>query len=149
VLAVACSACSPKQAQPRPAPTTTFDPTTSTPAPAPNPTTTATAPLATGIPGGCPSGTGTAAQSAPQAARCLYQAWKDDDRAAAAVFASLDVVDSLFRDRWSPPDGTFEGCSATPGASGQSCMFEHHGARYVFDVRPSEGGWRVTRLQAP
>ena len=103
----------------------------------------------TGIPGGCPSGTGTAAQSAPQAARCLYEAWKNDDRALAAVFASLDVVDSLFGEQWSPPEGTFEGCSATPGGSGQACTFVHHGASYLFDVRRSEGGWRVTRLQAP
>ncbi|MEA2844669.1 MAG: hypothetical protein QOJ69_2340 [Actinomycetota bacterium] len=149
VLILACSACSPKQAQPEPTSTTTPASTTTAPPPTQEPATTATVTPTSGVPGGCPSGTGSAAQSAPQAARCLYQAWSDADRAGAAVFASLDVVDSLFREPWSPPEGTFEGCSATPGTSGQSCAFEHHGGRYLFDVRQSEGGWRVTRLQAP
>jgi hypothetical protein len=149
VLILACSACSPKQAQPEPTSTTTPASTTTAPPPTQEPATTATVTPTSGVPGGCPSGTGSAAQSAQQAARCLYQAWSGADRAGAAVFASLDVVDRLFREPWSPPEGTFEGCSATPGTSGQSCAFEHHGGRYLFDVRQSEGGWRVTRLQAP
>ena len=85
----------------------------------------------------------------PQAARCLYEAWKRDDQVAAAVYASLDVVEILFRKPWSAPEGTYEGCSAQPATGGQTCAYEHHGERYVFDVRPSEGGWRVTQMQGP
>ena len=90
---------------------------------------------------------GVAAQNAQQAARCLFAAWEADDRALAAGFASLDVVGVLFRERWSPPPGTFAGCSAEAATSGEVCTFEHRGTRYVFDVRRSEGGWRVTQLR--
>ncbi|MDP9075238.1 MAG: hypothetical protein M3N98_13960, partial [Actinomycetota bacterium] len=95
-----------------------------------------------------PSGIGAAAQSPEQAAQCLYQAWAAGDRAAAAVFASLDVVDALFKAPWTPPAGTFAGCSADTGG-GYQCSFDHHGARYRFEVRRSEGGLRVTQVQHP
>jgi hypothetical protein len=88
-----------------------------------------------------------AAQSAQQAARCLFQAWESDDRARAAAFASLDVVELLFQRRWTPPGGTFRDCSANAGTGGQTCTIEHQGGRYLFDVRRSEGGWRVAQLQ--
>jgi hypothetical protein len=88
-----------------------------------------------------------AAQSAQQAARCLFQAWETDDRAKAAAFASLDVVELLIQRRWTPPSATFRDCSADAGTGGQTCTFEHSGGRYVLDVRRSEGGWRVTQLQ--
>lgn len=127
---------------PMPAATTT---TTTTVGPIPS---TATTP-STAIPGGCPSGIGVAAQSAAQAARCLHESWKDGDRARAAVYASLDVVDTLFQAAWSPPDGTFEGCSAASTIERQTCTFGYHGADYVLDVRRSEGGWRVTALPRP
>ena len=108
-----------------------------------------TAPTAAPIPGGCPSGVGVASQSAQQAARCLFQTWEEGNRTRAVTFASLDVVDVLFRERWSPPTGTFDGCSAKSGSEGQVCTMEHRGTRYLFDVRRSEGGWRVTQLQRP
>ena len=92
---------------------------------------------------------GVAAQNAPQAARCLYEAWKQNDQAGAAVYASLDVVEILFRRPWSAPEGNYEGCSAQPATGGETCTYGHHGERYVFDVRRSEGGWRVTQVQAP
>ncbi len=121
--------------------TTTTTPTTTV---APRPT--AVAAPTTAIPGGCPSGVGVAAQNAPQAAGCLHEAWKDGDRSRAAVYASLDVVDVLFRAAWSAPDATFKGCAAGTGAERQTCTFDYHGADYVLDVRRSEGGWRVTAL---
>jgi hypothetical protein len=100
------------------------------------------------IPGGCPNGIGAAAQAPEQAARCLYQAWARADRAGAAVFASLDVVMQLFSTPWTPPTGTFLGCSPQSDG-GQRCGFEQHGGRYGFVVRRSEGGWRVTQEQPP
>lgn len=98
---------------------------------------------------GCPSGIGTAAQSADEAARCLYAAWKAADRAGAAVFASVDVVDALFRQPWSPPEGRILPCTPDPQAGEEVCRYDHHGDAYVLSVRPSEGGWRVTQLQGP
>jgi hypothetical protein len=89
-----------------------------------------------------------AAQNAQQAARCLLQTWEADDRGKAAAFASLDVVELLFRQRWTAPAATFVNCSANPGTGGQTCTFEHHTGRYLLDVRMSEGGWRVTQLRA-
>lgn len=150
VLVVALGACSTNEPQPGPsaAPVTSTVPattTTTTLASAPVPPT--TSPPAASIPGGCPTGVGVAAQSAPQAARCLFQAWEADDRGKAAAYASLDVVELLFQRRWTPPSGTFKDCSANPGTGGQTCTFEHDGGRYLFDVRRSEGGWRVTQLQ--
>jgi hypothetical protein len=146
------AACSSDQAQPRPdnPSTVASDPSTTdvTSAPATTRPATTIAPVAA-IPGGCPSGVGVAAQSAEQAARCLFRTWEEADRTRAAAFASLDVVDMLFRDRWSSPPGTFAGCSAEPATGGQLCTFEHRGTRYVFDVRRSEGGWRVTQLRRP
>lgn len=142
-VVVALASCGSKQAQPRRSAPTTPGSTTTTAA------TRATTTPTTGIPGGCPSGIGAAAQSSAQAARCLYEAWKKDDRASAAVFASVDVVDILFRQRWSPPEGTFKGCSAEPSTGGQRCTFDHHGASYVFGVQRSEGGLRVTDVRGP
>ena len=150
LMVVALGACSTKEDQPAPG---------AAPAPSTVPATTATTTVVSGavtrttppttqnIPGGCPTGVGVAAQSAPQAARCLFQAWETDDRARAAAFASLDVVELLFQLRWTAPSGTFRDCSANPSTGGQTCTFEHHGARYVFDVRRAEGGWRVTQFQ--
>ena len=150
VLVVTLGACSTKDTPPGPS----AAPVAST-APATTATTTVTSssvarttpPPVESIPGGCPTGVGVAAQSAPQAARCLFQAWETDDRAKAAAFASLDVVELLFQLRWTAPRGTFRDCSANPGTGGQTCTFEHHGSRYLFDVRRAEGGWRVTQLQ--
>jgi hypothetical protein len=152
VLVVSLGACSTNEAQPEPgaAPVTSPAPattaaTTSTPSTVPR----TTPPTTENIPGGCPTGVGVAAQSAQQAARCLFQAWESDDRARAATFASLDVVELLFQRRWTPPSGTFRDCSPNPSTGGQSCAFEHQGGRYVLDVRRSEGGWRVAQLQRP
>lgn len=151
LLVVVLAACSTKEEQPGPS----AAPSGST-APAPATTTTTmvasspvtTTPPSTGsIPGGCPTGVGVAAQSAQQAARCLLQAWETDDRARAAAFASLDVVEVLFQLQRTPPTATFRDCSANPSTGGQTCTFEHHGGRYLLDVRRSEGGWRVTQLQ--
>lgn len=124
--------------------TTSTTPTTTAPSrPLVSTTTTTTA----AIPGGCPSGVGVAAQSAQQAARCLFQAWEEDNRARAAAFASLDVVEALFRERWSAPAGTFDGCASQSGTEGQLCTINHRSTSYQFDVRRSEGGWRVTQLR--
>lgn len=150
MLVVALGACSTKDEQPAPsaAPTASTVPATAAPTTvASTPVTPTTPPPAASIPGGCPTGVGVAAQSAQQAARCLFQAWEADDRARAAAFASLDVVELLFQRRWTPPAGTFKDCAANPGTGGQTCTFEHQGGRYVLDVRRSEGGWRVTQLQ--
>ena len=148
-MVVALGACSSETAQRGPDATTSASTTsaaTTTTAIASSPVTGTSSPT-TGVPGGCPSGIGVAAQSAQQAARCLFQAWEGNDRTRAAAFASLDVVDLLFRERWSTPAGTFKDCSADAATGGQTCTFEHHGNRYLFDVRRSEGGWRVTQLQ--
>ena len=151
VLAAALGGCSAEDEQPEPAvgsplPSTTSI-TSSTIAPSePLVRTTTTAP-APAIPGGCPSGVGVAAQSAQQAARCLFQAWEEDNRARAAAFASLDVVETLFRERWSAPVGTFDGCAPQSGTEGQLCTINHRGTSYRFEVRRSEGGWRVTQLR--
>ena len=150
IVVVSLAACSGEEKQPEPgaapvastAPATTAA-TTSTPTTAPR----TTPPPAGNIPGGCPTGVGVAAQSAEQAARCLFQAWEADDRARAATFASLDVVELLFQRRWTPPSGTFRDCSANSATGGQTCTFEHQGGRYALDVRRSEGGWRVAQLQ--
>ncbi len=149
-LSAALGACAgdeqPKAAVGSARPSSTSITTSTTTAPSrPLVSTTATTPAA--IPGGCPSGVGVAAQSAQQAARCLFQAWEEDNRARAAAFASLDVVEALFRERWSAPVGTFNGCASQSGAEGQLCTIDHRGTSYQFDVRRSEGGWRVTQLR--
>lgn len=152
ILVVSLAGCSSEEGRPEPSAAQI----TST-APAPTATTTITSttgtrptpPSTESIPGGCPTGVGVAARSAQQAARCLFQAWEADDRAKAATFASLDVVELLFQRRWTPPSATFRDCSANPSTGGQSCAFEHQGGRYVLDVRRSEGGWRVAQLQRP
>ena len=152
VLVVALGACSTKEEHPEPgaAPAASTAPATTATTTVTSRSLTGTAPPSTAnIPGGCPTGVGVAAQSAQQAARCLFQAWETGDRARAAAFASLDVVDLLFQLRWTPPTGTFRDCSANPGTGGQTCTFEHQGARYLLDVRRAEGGWRVTQLQRP
>lgn len=152
LLVVALGACSTKEAQPRPSadPSASTSPaTTATSTVTSRPVTSTTPPSTQSIPGGCPTGVGVAAASAQQAARCLFQAWETDDRARAAAFASLDVVELLFQVRWTPPTGTFTDCATNPGTGGQTCTFEHHGGRYLLDVRRSEGGWRVTQLQRP
>ena len=95
----------------------------------------------------CPAGVGAAARDPDQAARCLYAAWREGSRARAAVFASLDVVDSLFANRWSAPDGDLSPCFSDPDIGAQACRLHYHGAEYFFDVRRSEGGWRVTQLR--
>lgn len=151
VLMVALAGCTSESAGPTPRspePTTPATTATTTTTVAPRPTAVAT-PTTTGIPGGCPSGAGVAAQNAAQAARCLHEAWKDGDRSRAAVYASLDVVDALLAVPWSAPDGTFKSCAAGSGAERQTCTFDYHGADYVLDVRRSEGGWRVTALPRP
>ena len=152
VLTAALGACSADDEQREPAAGPALASTSST-----NPSTTSTppsqvvstTPTTAAIPGGCPSGVGVAAVSAQQAARCLFQSWEEDNRTSAATFASLDVVDALFRERWSAPRGAFTGCSAQPGTEGQLCTIEHRGTRYQFEVRRSEGGWRVTQLRRP
>lgn len=153
VLVLTLAACSSERAQPQPGATSSLAPADATTRTAAATVTSrpaaTTVPPATAVPGGCPSGVGIAAQSAEQAARCLFRAWEEGDRTRAAGFASLDVVEVLFRDRWSSPPGTFAGCSAEPSTGGQLCDFEHRGTRYVFDVRRSEGGWRVTQLRRP
>ena len=151
VLAAALGGCSADDEQPEPAvgsplpSTTSTTPSTTTAPSQPLVNTTTTAPA--GIPGGCPSGVGVAAQSAQQAARCLFQAWEEGNRARAAAFASLDVVEALFGERWSAPVGTFDGCAPQVGTEGQFCTINHRGTSYRFDVRRSEGGWRVTQLR--
>ena len=97
----------------------------------------------------CPTGVGAGPAEPLQAARCLYAAWKANDRAAAAVVASTDAVDSLFRERWSPPDGAVPPCIPDPATGSHLCSFEYHDAVYHLDVRRSEGGWRVTQVQGP
>ena len=101
-------------------------------------------------PGECPSGVGAGPTDANQAAGCLERAWRETDRSKAEVVASVDVVDTLFRDRWSPPEGTLRPCAPDPQIEGMACRYEYHGAVYLFMGRPSEGGWRVTQVeQAP
>jgi len=112
--------------------------------PSTGPTTTAPAAIE-----GCPTGIGAAAQDADQAVRCLYAAWREDSRANAALFASQDVVDSLFTTRWSPPAGSLRPCRDDPAIGAQTCSIDYHGAEYLFDARRSEGGWRVTQLRGP
>ena len=149
-LTVAVGGCSAGDEPPAPAAASGPASTSSTAVPASttaSATVVTTTPTTMAIPGGCPAGVGVAAQNAEQAARCLFQTWERNDRAAAAAFASLDVVDVLFRDRWSAPGGTFAGCAPQPGRDGQTCTIEHRGTRYQFDVRRSEGGWRVTQLR--
>jgi hypothetical protein len=133
-------------ASPVPASSSSTAPKAST---APSSPTASATPTTAAIPGGCPSGVGVAAQSAEQAARCLFRSWERDDRTGAAAFASLDVVDALFRERWSAPVGTFGGCVPQAGSDGLLCTIEYRGTRYQFDVRRSEGGWRVTQLRRP
>jgi predicted lipid-binding transport protein (Tim44 family) len=147
-LAVAVGGCSADDDPPAPVASPTSTSARAVPASTTASSTVATTtPTTTAIPGGCPSGVGAAAQNAEQAARCLFQSWERNDRTAAAAFASLDVVDVLFRDRWSAPAGTFAGCATQPASDGQTCTVEHRGTRYQFDVRRSEGGWRVTQLR--
>jgi len=98
-------------------------------------------------PSGCPSGVGSGPTDANQAAGCLERAWKEADRSNAEVVASVDVVDTLFRDRWSPPEGTLRPCAPDPQTEAMPCRYEYHGAVPVFIVRSSEGGWRVTQFQ--
>jgi len=98
-------------------------------------------------PSECPSGVGSGPTDANQAAGCLERAWREADRSKAEVVASIDVVDTLFRDRWSPPEGTLRPCAPDPQIEGMACRYEYHGAVYLFMVRPSEGGWRVTQFQ--
>ena len=151
LLAAALGGCSADDEQSEPAvgsplpPTTSTSPSTTTARSEPLANATTTAPAA--IPGGCPSGVGVAAQSAQQAARCLFQAWEEGNRTRAAAFASLDVVDALFREGWSAPVGTFDGCAPQSGTEGQLCTINHRGTSYRFEVRRSEGGWRVTQLR--
>ncbi len=97
----------------------------------------------------CPTGVGVGPADPLRAARCLYEAWKANDRAAAAVVASTDAVDSLFQERWSPPDGTVPPCTPDPATGAHLCSFDYHDAVYSLDVRRSEGGWRVTQVQGP
>ena len=150
VLAIALGSCSADEEQPEPAagsaPSSTT-PASSGPTTAPSLPLVSTTATTAAIPEGCPSGVGVAAQSAQQAARCLFRAWEEDNRARAAAFASLDVVEALFRERWSAPAGAFEGCAPQPGTEGQLCTINHRGTPYRFDVRRSEGGWRVTQLR--
>lgn len=143
MIVVALGACGSAQPKLTGSATTTLGSTTTTPS-----TAESTAPT-TGVPGGCPSGVGAAAQSERQAALCLYEAWKRNDRTSAAVFASVDVVDVLLRQRWSPPEGTFTGCSDDRSTGGQICTFEYHGASVLFGVQRSEGGFRVTEVHGP
>ena len=148
MLVVALGACRSAQPQSKRA-TTTLGSTTTTLG-----STTTTSRLAgsttpTTVLGGCPTGVGVAAQSERQAALCLYEAWKKNDRKSAVVYASIDVVDILFRQQWSPPEATFKGCSAEPSTGGQTCTFEHHGTPYLFGVQRSEGGLRVTEVHGP
>lgn len=92
----------------------------------------------------CPSGMGAAAQTPAQAAVCLHQAWEEGNRRKAAVFASLDVVDRLFLEGRAPSGTRFGGCRSNGPNEGEVCSYEHPGVEYRFQVRRSEGGWRVT-----
>jgi len=84
---------------------------------------------------------------ADQAVSCLARAWREANRSSAEVVASIDVVDSLFADRWSPPDGFLHRCAPDPQGEGMACRYEYHRGEYRFIVRRSEGGWRVIQLQ--
>lgn len=151
VLTAALGACSGDDQPPESAVGSALPATTSTTtratAASSQPLVSTTTSAAAVIPGGCPSGVGVAAQSAQQAARCFFQAWEEDNRTRAAAFASLDVVEALFRERWTAPVGTFDGCTPQSGTEGQLCTINHRGTSYRFDVRRSEGGWRVTQLR--
>ncbi|MDP8992468.1 MAG: hypothetical protein M3N31_05350 [Actinomycetota bacterium] len=122
--------------------------------------TTTTAPAAAGastgpeastttVPPTCPTGVRAGPASPDQASQCLYVAWKAGDRGKAEVVASADAVESLFRQRWSPPEGHVLPCFADAETGAHMCSYDHGGAVYVLDVRPSEGGWRVTQVQGP
>lgn len=90
---------------------------------------------------------GAAAQTPAQAAMCLHQAWEEGNRRKAAVFASLDVVDRLFLEGRAPSGARFGGCRSNGHNEGEVCSYEHPGVEYRFQVRRSEGGWRVTEAQ--
>ena len=45
-----------------------------------------------------------------QAANGLYAAYRENDKAQAAKFATQPVIDTMFSVPYSPPDGTFQGC---------------------------------------
>ncbi len=111
-------------------------------------TTAAVIPPATVIGAGdCPSGVGSGPVDADQAVGCLERAWKEANRSAGETVASVDVVDALFADRWSSPGGVLRPCAPEPNTEAMTCRYEYQGAVHRFQVRRSEGGWRVTQFQ--
>ena len=99
-------------------------------------------------PTGCQTA-GGAPTSNEQAAQCLYAAWKEGNRERAAAVATPEAVASLFKERWSPPDATFDPCIPDQQTGADLCAFDYHGATYLVDVRRQGGGFQVTQVQGP
>jgi hypothetical protein len=140
VLLAACADDGPDDRAATPSETTVAEQTTPTPS---------TTVISGAEKPACPTGVGRGPADALQAVRCLYAAWKAGDKSAAAVVASTDAVEALFRERWSPPEGNILPCIPDPATDAQLCSYDYHDAVYHLGVRRSEGGWRVTEVQGP
>lgn len=88
------------------------------------------------------SGSGLATPTA--ATRNLWDAWRDDDRPRAEMFATRTVVDVLFGSSWSPQHA-IGGCNSVE--AGWACSFEGPTARWSLIVSGDERiGFRVTDI---
>jgi hypothetical protein len=88
------------------------------------------------------SGFGLATPTA--ATRNLWDAWRDDDRPRAEMFATRTVVDVLFGSSWSPQHA-IGGCASVE--AGWACSFEGPTARWSLIVSGDERvGFRVTDI---
>jgi hypothetical protein len=81
----------------------------------------------------------------PQAAaRNLWDAWRDEDRPRALLYAKRQAVTTLFGSRWTPQVRE-AGCTVTE--AGWLCRFEGEKLRWDLFVEGSQGdGYRVRRI---
>ncbi|MEJ7584376.1 MAG: hypothetical protein WKF43_09895 [Acidimicrobiales bacterium] len=93
--------------------------------------------------GGNPSG-GT--DTATDAAKALYAAWKADDKKAAAEVADQTAIDSLFAESFTGPDQTFYGCGGEKVSF--TCVYYDDEGGYQYAVKGSDsGGYRVATIK--
>jgi hypothetical protein len=83
------------------------------------------------------------------ASQNLWDAWRDNDRARALLFASSDAVDALFATRWQP-DASNVGCGASVGTIRCVYTFTEKTqlvARLVIIEGTDVTGYRATRVE--
>jgi hypothetical protein len=85
--------------------------------------------------------------SPEQAAAHLFLAWKDGDKNEAKQFATDAAVNELFKQKYTGPEPSFQGCDQQGNQF--NCVYRYEGGAMIFRVEGSAAaGYRVTSYES-